>query len=178
MEESKFRGTGRTTRMLEAAIELTRQGHDVIVYIHWQQYTLNVMKKAVEMGRNRGLEVEVISTYRTDSRARVGLQRGILTVKSIERDFDWLNLRSVGLLPSTIALVDHYALELQFPVLTQMLYRFMEDIPSTGEHHHRWRTRYITVEGVDCAAGMECECGDQLHQDDVEDLVNHETAGT
>ena len=39
------------------------------------------------------------------------------------------------------------------------------------DHKHRWRTRHVAIEGVDCASGMACECGGVLDQDEVEELV-------
>jgi len=38
-------------------------------------------------------------------------------------------------------------------------------------HYHKWQTRYVTIEGVDCASGMECKCGKVIHQDEIEELV-------
>ena len=40
-------------------------------------------------------------------------------------------------------------------------------------HKHKWLTRYITFKyRYECASGMQCECGAELHQDEVEALVN------
>jgi hypothetical protein len=41
-----------------------------------------------------------------------------------------------------------------------------------SKHQHKWRTRYVTIRDVDCASGMECNCGATLHADDVEDIIN------
>ncbi len=41
-----------------------------------------------------------------------------------------------------------------------------------NEHTHQWRTRYITRDFVDFASGMQCDCGETLHQDQVEEIVN------
>lgn len=41
----------------------------------------------------------------------------------------------------------------------------------TDKHVHTWTTRYVTIEGVDTASGMQCTCGATLHQDDVEDVL-------
>lgn len=40
------------------------------------------------------------------------------------------------------------------------------------KHIHKWRTRYVTIESVDCASGMVCDCGAKLRQDEVEDMIN------
>lgn len=39
-------------------------------------------------------------------------------------------------------------------------------------HLHEWSTFYKTINGVDCASGMICECGEKLTQDEVEQYVN------
>lgn len=44
---------------------------------------------------------------------------------------------------------------------------------SSDGHRHEWRTRYVTIRGVDCASGAVCrECGAALHQDVVEKAIN------
>lgn len=42
---------------------------------------------------------------------------------------------------------------------------------SENNHHHKWQTRYVAIEGVDCASGMECKCDEVIPQDEVEELV-------
>lgn len=41
-----------------------------------------------------------------------------------------------------------------------------------SDHIHRWRTRFVTIDGVDCASGMECQCGSVLDPDTIEDAIN------
>lgn len=40
------------------------------------------------------------------------------------------------------------------------------------KHVHEWKTNYLTINHVDCASGMSCNCGKTLSQDEVEDLLN------
>ncbi len=40
---------------------------------------------------------------------------------------------------------------------------------SEEDHRHEYKTRIITIHHVDCASGMECECGRALSQDEVEE---------
>ena len=43
-------------------------------------------------------------------------------------------------------------------------------------HKHYWTTRYVEIEGVDCASGMVCiKCGEEMDQLDVEDILNGES---
>lgn len=170
----KFRATGRTTRLLEHALALAVQGKEAIIYTHLRPHTLDLMSRVMEMGRSQGISIDVLGTYRTDTRVTVGPHRGIISIKAIGRDFNWVDLRDRGILPATIVLVDHYALERMYPAVTQMLYRFMAGPSLTEEgHRHRWQTRYVTIEGVECASGMACECGVYMHQHDVEAAVNY-----
>lgn len=45
-------------------------------------------------------------------------------------------------------------------------------VTSAPQHCHHWLTAYITINGVDCASGMKCECGEALTQDKIENLIN------
>lgn len=39
-------------------------------------------------------------------------------------------------------------------------------------HNHVWYTRFVTIDYVDFASGMECTCGKVLDQNEVENMVN------
>ena len=41
------------------------------------------------------------------------------------------------------------------------------------KHKHKWHTRFVTVEGVDSASGLVCDCGEKYRQDEVEDVFNN-----
>ena len=41
-----------------------------------------------------------------------------------------------------------------------------------NKHTHQWRTRYAKIKDIDCASGMQCGCGEMLHQYQVENIVN------
>lgn len=88
------RGTGRTTRMLTAALRLASEGHRVIVIgangDHCR-HLISVFGAAFEV---LGVQVETPTSRGRDS-------------------FDWESLRPRGEPKESVVLVDHYALELR-----------------------------------------------------------------
>jgi hypothetical protein len=46
-------------------------------------------------------------------------------------------------------------------------------MPTKQPCEHKWITRYITIDSVDTASGMECQhCEKIIHQDEIEMIVN------
>lgn len=98
MNES-LRQTGRTTRMVEQALELAQRGHAVYLLIpramhpHWWRRICDVWAD-----RNGGLRGHGIQLEAPDSPA-------------FSFDFDWQSLRIRHAHPNTVVLVDHAFVE-------------------------------------------------------------------
>lgn len=110
----KLRGTGRTTRMLEHAKKLAREGRAVYVIA---DNTNDARRLQMLCGEpNLGIKFE---TPRSPG------------------NFDWEQMRLVGAHPNCVVLVDHYAIEDRFARVLEMLHAydepFAEESNSNGE---------------------------------------------
>lgn len=109
--------TGRTTRMLEAAIEKARGGEDVYV-----------------VGRNpeqaKYLQLQVAGMTGTEpfaTRVRVG--DGEITFETVTHEsWNWHTLRHTGMFPTVPVFLDHYALEGQFGHIIEAFHRWDEAV--------------------------------------------------
>ena len=97
-----FRGTGRTTRMLDEAKRMAADGKAVYV----------IAANELQANELRSLAGESVK---------------VETAKSAG-NFDWEQLRLVGAHPNCVTLIDHYAIESRFARVLEMLHRF--DPPS------------------------------------------------
>lgn len=92
-------GTGRTTRMLNRAIALAREGRAVYVLVDSEQEARRLWR---EIPDELGIKVEF-----ADNPA-----------------FDWHLMQIRGAHPNCITLVDHYAIERRFKRLLEELHRY------------------------------------------------------
>lgn len=98
--EEKRRASGRTSRMLQEAVELARDGKAVYVVCATQRHTKQLEKRVPD-----DLDIK-FETPRT-----VG-------------NLDWRNMRLEGAHSNVELLVDHYAIEANWRPLLNMLHRF------------------------------------------------------
>lgn len=97
------RQSGRTTRLLEEAINLVRAGRAVYVIGADKQHCWH-LKNAAGL-----LAPEVEITFETPETLS---------------NFDWETFRLRGAHPNCIVLVDHFTIETHFSRLIEMLHRF------------------------------------------------------
>lgn len=97
------RATGRTTRMVEHALDLARAGR--AVYVVSRQY--------------RELQREVDAKMPSS---------GILCEPTVPSHFDWRTMRGLGSHPNCVWLVDHHVIEgdPQFAAMFEMMTRYDE----------------------------------------------------
>ncbi len=104
----KLRGMGRTTRLLEHAKKLAREGRAVYVIA---DNTRDMRRLEILCGEpSLGIKFE--------------------TPRSLG-NFDWEQMRLLGAHPNCVVLVDHHAIEDRFARVLEMLHSC--DEPSTGE---------------------------------------------
>ena len=101
----KLRQTGRTTRLLEEAKHLAMAGRAVYVMAANEQHRRTLLAEFPDAAR-LGIKVE--------------------TPDSLP-NFDWRRLHSLGAHPNCVFLVDHFAIESQFPAMIDMLRRYEKD---------------------------------------------------
>lgn len=114
----KFRGTGRTTRMLEYAVSCANRGKNVIIYCQTGQMR-HLKSQLANM-------VAMFPVRNKTHTMKFPVGEGSILLSVIDRKFDWHRLIGYSVSSDTITLVDHYALEQQYPLVTRMLYQFME----------------------------------------------------
>lgn len=108
------RGTGRTTRMLEHAIEKADKGVYVFVVAATNDHALLLRQQLCKMceGKIAGTKVYTKAN-------------GQISVESSEnKQFEWDRMSFIGAHPSCETLVDHYAIESRFRNILEMLTRF------------------------------------------------------
>ncbi len=107
-----LRGTGRTSRMIENAIEETDKGRAVYV----------VTASLQERNRIKGLFMD----------------RGYpnMKVETAETlgSLDWRDLSLMGAHPNCLVVVDHYAIESKFAPMLKELHRYDADDDSGKQH--------------------------------------------
>lgn len=113
-----LRHSGRTTRMLEAAINLASEGRAVYVMTASSQekrrledFLDRILKESVRLRESVG-----------PAGGRLGIQ--FETTESTGQGFDWEQMRLVGAHPNCAVLVDHYAIEKRYARILEMLHRF------------------------------------------------------
>lgn len=101
---TKLRRTGRTTRMLEHAKKLAREGRAVYV----------IADNAMDMRR---LEAEC-------NEPSLGIK---FETPHSPGNFDWETMRLIGAHPNCVVLVDHHAIEDRYARILEMLHAY--DLP-------------------------------------------------
>ena len=97
------RGSGRTTRMLAAAIEEARTGKYVMVFAANTQQAEALQKRAAEMAGTK--------PYAT----KIAVDGGEITFESVEEgQWDWESWRARGAFPAIPIYVDHHAIETRY----------------------------------------------------------------
>jgi hypothetical protein len=109
------RNTGRTTRMLEAAIESAEGGEYVCVVGRDQQQAKHLQLQVAGMTGTEPFATKV----------RVG--DGTITFEAVtEKTWNWHLLRHQGMFPTVPVFLDHYALEGQFAHIIEAFHRWDE----------------------------------------------------
>jgi hypothetical protein len=124
MSLNKFRQTGRTTRMLEFAIEQAKEGKQVIVYSLGGEHMDRLMGRLHELSKPDSAE----------RRRRYMYGRGSISLWAITDSFDWHTMEDREVHEDAIHLVDHWAIEVRYPAATiAMLYQFIEGPKESNE---------------------------------------------
>ena len=107
--------TGRTTRMLEAAIEMAKGGEYVAVVARDQEHA-------------KHLQLQVAGMTATEPFAtKVRIGDGEITFEAVTQDtWNWHSLRHQGMFPTVPVFLDHYAIEGQFGHLIEAFHRWDE----------------------------------------------------
>ncbi len=100
----KHRMTGRTTRMVEEAIRLSKEGRAVYILAACKSHAMCLQKWIDEDIPNSGIKCEPLTN-----------------------EFNWDMLSVPGAHPNCAFLVDHYAIESKFPGLIGMLTQFNKE---------------------------------------------------
>lgn len=104
-EKTSRRRTGRTTRMLEDAMGLARNGRAV--------YVIGATKRHADMLKGiAGPEAD-----RLGIKFETARERGL-------GNMDWETMSLQGAHPNCVVLVDHYAIESKFAAVLEMLHRY------------------------------------------------------
>lgn len=102
---SPLRATGRTTRMLDEAARLSREGRAVYVLC------ADAATAALFRGEFVGRHAECLDVK-------------FETPESLGPGFDWRTLTLRGAHPNCVVLIDHYTIESRYGPLLEMLHRF------------------------------------------------------
>lgn len=94
-------GTGRTTRMLQEAIQASKEGRAVYVIAATHQHMQQLQKMCG--ADDLFIKFETLGSL---------------------GDFDFINMRSIGAHPNCLFFVDHYTIELHFRKLLDVLHRY------------------------------------------------------
>lgn len=105
----KLAKTGRTTRMLEHAKKLAREGRTVYVIA---DNTRDMHQMEITCGE-----------------PKLGIK--FMSVTSVPGYFDWERMRAVGMKEGAIVLVDHHAIEDKFSKVLEMLHAYDSPTPRT-----------------------------------------------
>jgi hypothetical protein len=103
------RQTGRTSRMIAHAFELSEQGRAVYIIAANTRHAKDLQARVSLYGIRvtHGIKIE--------------------TPESVRSTFDWQALTLIGAHPNCVVLVDHYAIESHFEHVLQMWTRY--DLP-------------------------------------------------
>lgn len=115
-----LRATGRSTRMLEYAVEQAKTGKRVIIYSDSHRLQNALIDEIVKLS-------VVLASQVDDRHMRVKLRIAVgeIVFARIDAEFDWVLLRGQSVQPEVVTLVDHAAIERMYPAVTDMLYRFI-----------------------------------------------------
>ncbi len=100
---TELKQIGRTTRMLNHAKELARQGRAVYVVAANGRHLHDLEVMAGEEAQQLGIKFETDGSL---------------------GNFDWQNLCLRGAHPNCVVLVDHYAIECKYATVLEMLNRY------------------------------------------------------
>ena len=103
MKLTQLRQTGRTTRMMEDALQLARGGRAVYVVAANQRELERLRQLGGEEAQQLGIHFETPHS---------------------PGNFSWSNVSLRGAHPNCVVLVDHYAIESEFSQMLEMLYRY------------------------------------------------------
>jgi len=109
------RGTGRTTRMLDAALDAALHGQTVAV----------VAADELDVGRfQQMLESMAHGSIIQVRNGRLDFPNASISIRAPALTFNWMTLRFQGMDQATMVLVDHYAIEMYWGNMLTMLHRF------------------------------------------------------
>ena len=117
--ESPNRNTGRTTRMLDKAIELARADRYVIVYAQDENYA-SIFQRTVQLK----LTDDELKRRGGAGKVYCGSKGSISFVSVNCSSFDWRTMRQRGAHPSCVTMVDHRAIEVNFAQILKMYHMF------------------------------------------------------
>lgn len=113
-----LRASGRTTRMLEAAIQEAEAGRAVYVIAADSR-----QKVMLEHRLDQLLKMKI--PRRKGEQPLHGERMGIqFDTPESAANFSWETLRLMGMHPNCVVLVDHYAIEERFKKILETLHRF------------------------------------------------------
>ena len=118
------RATGRTTRMLQYAVEEFMSGKTVIVYGASFKHCEELLEASLRNVSfpNSNTVIPFVRRYRTivDKHNT----RHYLRFIPISTSFDCVLMKEVGYCEDTVHLVDHYAIEVRYSLMLQELTRW------------------------------------------------------
>lgn len=122
--ELELRRTGRTQRMLMAALESVRDGGYAFVMCNDKQQSDNVLRRLATMTPGRIASTKFYPAS--------GGQLSVETPESVR--FDWDHLHVTGAHSSCRVFVDHYAIEQRFGRLFRIMHEWdLPAVPPAGE---------------------------------------------
>jgi hypothetical protein len=128
-QSESLRGTGRTTRLVKAAVAAAQANDGKDVYIVVNQITdiprLNTQFLKIFLNDNPVPGREFVAVDKIE-RAKITLSNGanVHFIRPENPGFNWSELRVLGSRPDAVVLVDHFAIESNFHRLLEMLHRF------------------------------------------------------
>lgn len=119
-KDTALRRTGRTSRMIDHAIDRALWGKYVTMYCDTAHGAKKLSRRIISVLAER----KIISGILMDG-LKIKIGDGCITSERIGPQFDWNSMRSFGVHPSVVSLVDHRAIEQRFPEIVNMLYQFI-----------------------------------------------------
>lgn len=107
--------------MLEYAISQAREGKYVIIYCETRGSMGDFARQILDISGAK----EFTGNLRLG--IKIQIERGHITFEQTGHNFDWKTLRSRGVHPDVVTLLDHWVIERKFPAVVEMLYRFMQE---------------------------------------------------
>lgn len=102
-----LRGTGRTSRMVEAAKDLAKDGKPVVIVVHSDIFKQDMVRK---------FDLRCGSDW-------VGGRVNVVSMHS--HDFDWHKFTLHGVQPERV-FIDHWVIESRYAQIVELLHRFDE----------------------------------------------------